>query len=175
MGQIGSIAATMGQMSLNYSESLLKDVKADRAGRLGVAGGKAVDSNHPVFVLGHLSLYASNILEFVGKPKGTTARPAGWEDLFKAGVKCEDDPTGKKYPGLETVTKFYFDAYRTAIAAVKETEDAVFAKPNPAGGRFTEMFPTVGDAVMFLLSGHTMSHLGQFSAWRRIEGLAPAN
>jgi hypothetical protein len=41
-------------------------------------------------------------------------------------------------------------------------------------GRMKELFPTVGAAVNFLVVGHTQSHLGQISVWRRLMGLGSA-
>ena len=48
------------------------------------------------------------------------------------------------------------------------------AAPNPAEGRMRELFPTLGSVHCFYAGGHMMSHLGQFSAWRRMEGMKPA-
>ena len=37
-----------------------------------------------------------------------------------------------------------------------------------------ELFPTLGSIHGFYAGGHMMMHLGQMSAWRRIEGMKPA-
>ena len=36
------------------------------------------------------------------------------------------------------------------------------------------MFPTVGAAINFYLTGHVMMHAGQISAWRRCMGMPAA-
>ena len=59
---LGNVIADSLQLSLGYAERLLKNVPADRAGRFAVPGGVVVESNHPAFIYGHLSLYAPKIL-----------------------------------------------------------------------------------------------------------------
>ena len=41
-------------------------------------------------------------------------------------------------------------------------------------GRMTELFPTLGSMQAFYVGGHIMMHLGQISAWRRMQGLGAA-
>jgi hypothetical protein len=38
----------------------------------------------------------------------------------------------------------------------------------------TELFPTIGSMQAFYVGGHMTFHLGQVSAWRRMQGLGPA-
>jgi hypothetical protein len=37
-----------------------------------------------------------------------------------------------------------------------------------------QLFPTLGSVQTFYCGGHMMMHLGQMSAWRRMEGLGSA-
>ncbi|MFA6045803.1 MAG: hypothetical protein WC718_12540, partial [Phycisphaerales bacterium] len=43
-----------------------------------VGGLVIIDTNHPTFICGHLSLYAARIHSFVGKDPAPVAAPAGW-------------------------------------------------------------------------------------------------
>lgn len=174
MGQFNKTIDAVANMSIGYTEALLKDVTQADFARFAAPGGTPVASNHPAFVIGHLSIYPARIMDFLGRPRGVTERPAGYEDLFKAGAICQDDPAGTIYPGMETLTAYYFNAHKAVLAAIAEAPEELFTKPNPAGGRMTERLPTIGDAVIFLLGSHQMSHLGQFSAWRRMKGLPSA-
>ena len=174
MGQIGKTIAAAGGITLSYGEGLLKGIKADQFARQPKADGKLVNCNHPAFVYGHLAIYASRMMELMGRPAGVAAKPAGWDELFKNGVECKDDPTGKIYPPMETISRHFIDGYKAVLAALPEVDDSVFMKPNPMGGRMTEMLPTIGAAVNFLMTGHPMSHLGQASTWRRCMGMGSA-
>lgn len=171
----GKIVASAGQISLIYGEAMLKGVSAQQFARLAVGrDGKPVQSNHPAWAYGHLALYSSRCMDMLGQPQGVAARPAGWDDLFKNGTECRDDPAGTIYPAMEAISSHYLNGYKALLAALPGVADDVFSKPNPAEGRMKELLPTVGGMVTFLLTGHPMSHLGQVSAWRRFMGLGSA-
>lgn len=174
MGSIGKTLAAPGQFSINYGEGLLKGVSQDIFARHPLIDGKRVATNHGAWVYGHLAIYSSNMCQMLGIDLGPCAKPAGWDELFKNGTECKDDAAGTIYPKMELLTSHYLNGYRHVLARLPEVSDEVLLKPNPAGGRFAEMLPTVGNAVGFLLIGHPMSHLGQFSTWRRAFGLGPA-
>lgn len=174
MGHIGQTIAAPGKLALLYAERLLAGVKAEQFGRLARPGGVVVQSNHPAFVLGHLCLYPPRMMQQLGQPPGPAACPAGYEALFKAGVECQDDPDGRRYPPMTELTDRFFTGYKPAISAVEAASDEQLLGPNPAEGRLRELFPTLGQAFAFYLGGHTQSHLGQISAWRRMMGLPAA-
>ena len=169
---IGNIIGDSLSLSLGYAERLLKDVPADQFARLANVGGTAVNSNHPAFVYGHLSLYAPRILEQLGQD--VPQIPDGFNDVFSKDAQCADDPDSSIYPAMDSVTTFFFDGYKAALDALRNAEDETFHQPNPAGGRMTELFPTIGSMQNFYVGGHMMIHMGQMSAWRRMAGLGPA-
>lgn len=161
-------------MTLGYAEGMLKDIKPEQFGRHAVVNGQVIKSNHPAWVYGHLSIYNCRMMQMLGLPEGVTANPAGWEALFKNGTECLDDAGGKLYPAMSALTKHYIDGTRAVLAALGKATDAQLSAPNPSEGRMKEMLPTVGNVVVFLLTAHPMSHLGQVSTWRRCVGLGSA-
>jgi len=76
-----------------------------------------------------------------------------------------------RYPGKDAIMKRFVERYNVVASALDAADDAVFTKPNPMGGRMSEMLPTMGAAVMFLCGSHMQMHLGQISAWRRAMGM----
>jgi hypothetical protein len=174
MGHMGKAIAAAGQTSIRYGEAMMKDVTPQMAARKPSPGGKVIDCNHPAWVYGHLALYSSRLCELAGIEPGPTAKPAGWDELFKNGTSCLDDPSGTIYPPIEQLQQHYLNGYRHVLAKIAEVSDDALNKPNPAGGRMTELFPTVGAMAVFMLVGHPMSHLGQVSTWRRAMGLGSA-
>ena len=174
MSQIGKMLAAAGSLGQLYAKRLLVGVTPENYARLARPGGTAVQSNHAAFVLGHLNLYPSKVLEQLGRPTGTTACPATYVGLFAAGAECRDDPDRKVYPPLEELSRRFFDGYATALRALGDADDTLLLAPNPAEGRSRELFPTLGAMLGFYVGGHVMSHLGQVSAWRRCLGLAAA-
>lgn len=169
---LGNVIADTLTLSLGYAERLLKGVPADRFPRFAAPGGVVIDSNHPAFIYGHLSLYAPKILRLIGHP--APAIPEGFELRFSKDAKCVDDADCDLYPGRDEVVAFFLEGHRMVTAALRSTEDTAFDQPNPAEGRMKELFPTVGSAQTFYCGGHLMMHLGQMSAWRRMEGLGVA-
>lgn len=169
---LGNVIADSLQLSANYAERLLAGVAPERFARFATVGGTAVESNHPAFVLGHLALYGPRIVAHLG---GTPSPlPAGFEAAFSKDARCTDDPSGTLYPPMATVVAAFRTGCREAIDALRAAPDALLDAPNPAEGRMRELFPTLGSVHCFYAGGHMMSHLGQFSAWRRMEGMKPA-
>ena len=160
------------QLSLGYAQRLLTDVSSDRFARLSAPGGQPVQSNHPAFIYGHLSIYAPRILEDLGT--SGPAIPDGFAELFSKDSDCRDDADGTLYPNQDAVTEFFFAGYEAVSAALQAADDSVFQGPNPLGGRMAELFPSLGSLHNFYVGGHVMIHMGQMSAWRRMEGLGPA-
>jgi len=144
---LGNVIADSLQLSLGYAERLLKNVPADRAGRFAVPGGVIVESNHPAFIYGHLSLYAPKILRLIGHPAPPI--PDGFELVFSKDAKCVDDADGDLYPPLDQVVAFFLEGHRMTMGALRSTPDTTFDQPNPAEGRMKELFPTIGSAQAF--------------------------
>lgn len=174
MGRVGPIIAAGAKLSQMYAERLLVDVTQQNYAQFASPGGVVIKSNHPAFVLGHLSLYPVRTMQYLKLPDGPTIFPASYEPLFKFGVECQDDPAGKVYPPLAEMKAFFFESYKAAIAAIESADDEAFDGPNPAEGRLRDLFPKLGMALNFYMIGHTQVHLGQISAWRRAMGLPPA-
>lgn len=169
---IGNIAADSLTLSLGYAERLLKDVTPQQFARFAAPGGAAIESNHPAFIYGHLSLYGPRILSQLGQPPITV--PDNFDSVFSKDAKCVDDPTGTIYPPMEAVTTLFFNGYKAAADALRTVPDSALEAVNPMGGRMTDLFPTLGSLQTFYCGGHIMMHLGQMSAWRRMAGLGAA-
>jgi hypothetical protein len=169
---LGNVIADSLQLSLGYADRLLKGVPAERFARFAVVGGQIVESNHPAFVYGHLNLYALKILHQIGCPAPPV--PEHFEIRFSKDAKCVDDPDLDLYPSMDEIVTFFHEGHRMVTGALRSTPDDVFQQPNPAEGRMKELFPTIGSVQAFYCGGHMMMHLGQVSAWRRMEGLGAA-
>jgi hypothetical protein len=168
---LGNTIADSLKVSLGYADRLLKDVSVERFARFASPGGVVVVSNHPAFIYGHLSLYAPKILLQIGHPAPSV--PDHFEDAFSKDSTCRDDVDGGLYPGMEETVEFFREGYRMVSGALRSTADDAFQQPNPTEGRMRELFPTIGSVQTFYCGGHMMMHLGQVSAWRRMEGLGP--
>lgn len=138
-----------------------------------MVGGQPIESNHPAFILGHLSLYSCRIVEQLGGDASSIMPSPEFEKVFSHQVKCVDDPDGSVYPAMDKITERYFTGLNRAIATLENADDALFAVENP-NEPMRGKFPTIGAMHAFYVGGHTMMHLGQMSAWRRCIGLGAA-
>jgi hypothetical protein len=177
MGQYLDMMLAGARRARVYTDKLLAGIKPDQAARkphFETDGTPLmVDTNHPVFVFGHLGLYPARILKFAGLDGSALVAPAGWEELFKAGVPCHDDPEGTIYPKLDAVVAHYLRATDGMLAVLEKTDDKVLLAPT-GDEKMRERFPLAGAAMTFMLNNHVMLHLGQVSVWRRCFGLPSA-
>lgn len=169
--QIGTIIATCARRATGLGEMLAAEIDPSIFARQPTIDGKLINCNHPAFVYGHLSLYPHRVLTLCGLDASAVTPPDAWTELFKAGAQCIDDPKGTIYPAKDKLVPACIDWSRRAIDAVAAMPDARFAEPNPAGGKYTEIFPTLGVVANFMLNDHAIMHFGQVSTWRRIHGL----
>ncbi|EGF24481.1 DinB family protein [Rhodopirellula baltica] len=170
---IGQMIADSGQLCIGYAKRLMTGVTQEQFARFAVVGDTVIESNHPAFILGHLSLYPCQVIEQVGADASAVKPSEKYDALFSKHAKCLDDPNGTLYPPMEEVVDKFFSSHDAAIEALLNADDAVFSTPNPTE-HLREKFSTVGSLHGFYLSGHMMLHIGQFSAWRRAMGLGPA-
>lgn len=163
----GTSIASGLQLAINYADALCKGIPADKFAHM-----PSKDYPSPAFYMGHLSIYPARVLAMLGRPNSGVVNPAGWEEMFKAGVACVDKPG--HYPGKDEILAHWNAGYKACVAALNETPDSALLVPNPAEGRMKEMFPELAGMVTFMCVGHTQMHLGQVSMWRRTMGLGSA-
>ena len=171
---LGNVIADSLELGLGYGQRLLAGVTADRFARLASTGRSPIQSNHPAFIYGHLSLYSSQIISPLGGELTGIELPDSFREVFSKDATCRDDPDGNIYPPMDEVTQLFFKGYRSAVDTLRAADEQILQRPNPSGGRMAELFPTVGSMFAFYAGGHLMMHLGQMSAWRRMTGLGAA-
>jgi hypothetical protein len=171
---LGNVIADSLDQGLLYADRMLAGVTVDKFARLAAPGGAVVQSNHPAFVYGHLSLYSPRIVSQLGADATHITPPEDFASVFSRDATCRDDARGDIYPSMEEVTGMFSNGYRAAADALRRATDEALAQANPLGGRMTELFPTLGSMFAFYAGGHLMFHLGQVSAWRRMMGLGSA-
>ena len=160
------------RLSLAYAERLLKDIPAERFARLATVGDEVVQSNHPAFIYGHLSLYPCRVAAELGHDASSITPTEDYLKVFDHTAKCVDDSDGSVYPPMGEITERFFAAHRMALNALMTADDSLFKQVNP-NEAMRGKFATVGSMHGFYVGGHIMIHMGQLSAWRRMIGLPP--
>ena len=149
--------------NLMYAEMLVKDVPADQM--TDQPGGVI---NHPAWSLGHLVVSADHLGQMLGLE---SALPEGWDKTFATGGEPSADAS--TYPTKDEIIEALKAQHTRNTEAFKGIDPAKLAAEHPDEGT-RKYFPTVGDMVIFMMTGHEMDHLGQVAAWRRAKGLGSA-
>ncbi|WP_236010710.1 DinB family protein [Candidatus Laterigemmans baculatus] len=161
------------KLGVGTARKLIAGVSPSEFSQFARVDGRMIESNHPAWAYGHLSLYAPRIINELGGDSSSLQISDSWIELFSAKSKCVDDPEGKIYPSMDQIVAKFFDGYRLAEQALREASDEAFAGPNP-NTAMQSRFSTLGSMHGFYAGGHLMLHMGQVSAWRRMMGLGPA-
>lgn len=146
-------------MNLGYAQMLAKDVTPEE-----MTQQPSGIPNHAAWTLGHMVLAADGAAKYMGQ--GSTI-PENYGELFGKG----STPTAaaSHYPDKETLLSQLAEQHERAAAAFESVSDNVMTKPLE-DENLRSAFPTNGDLIVFLLTGHGAIHNGQFSAWRRALG-----
>ncbi|HYE60950.1 MAG TPA: DinB family protein [Phycisphaerales bacterium] len=141
----------------DYVQKLVADVPEAEMVSQPVPG---VVMNHPAWTLGHLLPYCSTVASMV---RGE-AFPDPANSPFAKGSSPSAD--AGVYPKKAELVAAFIRAHDDAAAALERADVSVMSRPIPLE-RWKARFPTVGDAVVYLMTSHEATHLGQLSAWRR--------
>jgi hypothetical protein len=147
-------------VNVDYARRLVADIPEDR-----MAEQPAPGMNHAAWVLGHLAyVFDSMISVWDQKPSMSSE----WKELFN--VPSQPHPDRSRYPSKAALWDAYEKAYQRIVDAVKAASDADMDRefPNP---KLRGSLPTVGVAMVHILTSHQGQHLGQLSAWRRALGM----
>lgn len=169
-GTIGPMLGANARPTIGLAQQLVQGIDPTQAARLPISNGRTIKTNHPVFILGHLSIYPERVADLLGVDKAGVVVPESYDELFRHGAECVDDPDGSVYPAFDDVRDHMIRANAAAIELVAGAPDDVLCRELPDESR-RERWPTIGVAVNFLLGSHAMFHLGQLSTWRRFAGL----
>jgi hypothetical protein len=117
------------------------------------------------WLIGHLTVSGDFARRMCGLPR---LCPADWPAQFNPGTEPSHQPTD--YPPIATLCEMFRLVYSDLCRVASELDAQPLASMNPfAPAR--EAFPTVGDFLAYLMTGHLGYHLGQLVAWRAAAGL----
>ena len=121
--------------------------------------------NTPLCVFGHLAVCTEYGLKLLGRP---TSCPEAWHAAFGIGSNPAEPPSPQ--PTKADLLAALASGHARLNAAMAEATPAQSSTANPFDF-LAKALPTVGDLLAHLTSSHPAMHLGQLSAWRRLNGL----
>ena len=120
--------------------------------------------NHPAWVFSHLNVYLPVIRSII---KGEEfADPK--EHPF--GMLSKPESSRQVYAAKQQLVEEFVDGHVQVVELLGQADDSVFDQ-HVLLPRWKEIMPSAAIALPYLMFNHENGHLGQLSAWRRIQGL----
>ena len=94
--------------------------------------------------------------------------PPEWTALFDWNSSPSSDAS--KYPSKSVLLKALEDAHAGVAAALAGVPESRWTESTPID-EVRGFLPTLGDCFVFVMAAHENMHLGQLSAWRRVQGM----
>jgi len=125
--------------------------------------------NHAAWTLGHVIHSCQAIAAELGVPPWL---PDDWDSRYGYGSSPGAAPASHG-PGKAALLATLADAGTRLRAVLLATDESRLKEPL-ADEKARETLPTLGDALLQVVSAHTAFHAGQLAAWRRAIGRPPA-
>lgn len=147
------------EKNLDYARRLVADVPDEK-----LAHQPAPRMNHPAWVLGHLARAADFTLAiFEQQP----LCPPEWAKVYGRDSQPTSDrgAYGSKAELLHALER----AHQHVSAALRCADWTRL--DGPPAENYRARFPTKWQLLIHMMTGHEQMHLGQLSAWRRVQGM----
>jgi hypothetical protein len=116
------------------------------------------------WLIGHLAVTGDYARKICGRPP---ICPKDWRAKFNPGT--HPSPDAAAYPPMAELTDTLQRVYGGLMDAATELDATALGAPNPFTPAVAD-FPTTGEFVAYMLTGHFAYHLGQLHAWRAAAG-----
>lgn len=147
-------------LNLGYAKRLVADLSDDQMALQPAAG-----MNHAAWVLGHLACTADMLGGMIG---ANPVCPAEWPALFDWNSSPSSD--AGLYPSKASLVQALEEAHASIAAALPTVPENRWQEETPLEA-VRGFLPTLGDCFVFVMAAHENMHLGQLSAWRRVQGM----
>ncbi len=120
-------------------------------------------ANHPAWVLSHLNVYVPIICSIIKGEAFDDPKP------HKFGMQSKPVADRAEYASKQELLDAFVSGHEQVAQLLGNADDSVFSQPVLLP-RWKDVMPTAGVALPYLMLNHENGHLGQVSAWRRIQG-----
>ncbi len=147
----------------DYAPKLVADLSAEQMVTQPAADPEA-PANHPAWVLSHLNVYLPIIRSIIKGESFEDPRP------HKFGMLSRPVAEVSQYASKEELVHEFVQGHDQVSELLGNSDISVFEQAVSLP-RWKEVMPTAGIALPYLMLNHENGHLGQLSAWRRIQGM----
>jgi hypothetical protein len=156
-----AVMADLYAKNLDYAHKLTDELPAEKW-----AVQPAPGMNHAAWVIGHLartSDFAATLID-----QQPAVLPENWTTVF--GPVSTPSADASIYPDGKALLDALDSAHQRLAGALQKQDLGILDQP-PSVERLKSRFPTLRLFVTHVMLTHEMLHLGQLSAWRRVQGL----
>lgn len=151
------------QKNQDYAPKLVADLTAEQMVAQPASDPEA-PANHPAWVLSHLNVYIPLICSIIKSEPFEDPKP------HKYGMLSKPVADLSVYASKEELITEFLKGHKAVEELLGNADDSVYSQPVQLP-RWKDVMPTAGVAIPYLMLNHENGHLGQVSAWRRIQGL----
>lgn len=161
--------------SHQQTHAIVKDIPCERWAEMPYEGAK-----HAAWTVTHFCLadgFAAALASADPAERAGTADvpprggvPIAWADVASGQTSPQADRS--IYPTKEAILDEFDRINKVVVDRYRALDDAILAEPLPIEAA-RDRWPTIGDALTFLLAQHDTYHLGQLQQWRRAIGFGP--
>ncbi len=145
--------------NVEYAQKLVADVADDR-----MVYQPAANMNHPAWVFSHLNAYHPVIVSMVND------QPFDDPKDHPFGMKSKPLADTAAYPSRGQLIESFCNGHEDVDRALRSVGTRALQGPVQLK-RWAGTMPTVGVALVYLMIVHESTHLGQLSAWRRVQAM----
>lgn len=156
--------ATQSRHLLARSESIVAGLDDSHRALEPMPGTKTAG-----WLVGHLAVTGDFARQLCGRH---ALCPVEWSAAFYPGTR--PSTTADDYPPMSQLIAAFRSVYDDLCTAACDAGPEALAAENPYAPARAG-FPTAGEFVAYLLTGHLAYHLGQLVAWRAAAGLDPVH
>ena len=126
----------------------------------------APDSNHALWILGHLINCRNSVMRFLGQPPASSQ---AWLPLFDRGAELQKDTS--VYPSWNELLEIWPESTAALHKALNEASEEVLDSPSPEG--VPSVDKKMSGAVRFFVihEAYHTGQLGYLTTWLGHEGL----
>lgn len=148
--------------NMEYGPLLVSDLSEEQMVQQPVTSG--TPSNHPAWVFSHLNVYLPLIEKLI---QGETFDDPK-DHRFGRGSRPENDRS--IYASKSQLVDDYVKGHQRVIDLLAGADDDLLTREVTLP-RWKEVMPNLAVILPYLMILHEATHLGQLSAWRRIQGM----
>lgn len=147
----------------DYGHRLVADLTNEQMILQPAPQGKA-PCNHPAWVLAHLNTYIPIVAALIQGEEFEDPKDAPF------GMQSAPQSDASIYPSKNELVSAFVNGHKQVSELLVSASPDILDRPVSLE-RWKQRMPTVAAALVYLGMCHENLHLGQLSAWRRIQGM----